>query len=183
MPDTTQQIAAKIAGEVITLARQIMHDNGVNPKTGRNTLRESALLQAGSVIETSGNGSFIIRTLFGNYIRYIEQGRAPRQGKMPPIDALREWASEKGLPTDNNTLWAIAYAIWRDGYAGRPILSLLEKAIDKKWNDSWADAIIQPLIDEIDKKLITHNCLASLHPPRLTATAGFATAIITSNNS
>ena len=151
MPDNKQQIAAKIAEEIITLARQIMRDNGVNPKTGRNSLRKSALLHPKSIIETLSGGSIVIRTLFSNYIRYIEHGRAPKQGKMPPVDALRDWASENGLSSDNNTLWAIAYAIWRDGYAGRPILSILEKEIDKKWSDNWANEIFHSLIDEIDR--------------------------------
>ena len=154
MPDSKQQIAAKMAGEIVLLAQQIMQDNGVgvNPKTGRNTLRESTLQrQIESEVETFADGNIVIRTLFGNYIRYIEQGRAPKQGKMPPIDALRNWALEKGLPADNNTLWAIAYAIWRDGYAGRPVLALLEKEIDRKWNDRWADELSQSLIAEIDR--------------------------------
>ena len=152
MTGNRQQIAAKIAGEALTLAQQVIQQNGNNAKTGRNSLRNSALQQqAESKAEKLSGGSIVIRILFNNYIRYIEQGRKPREGKMPPVDALRDWASKNGIPADNNTLWAIAYAIWRDGYAGRPILAILEKEIDKKWSENWADELLQPLIDEIGR--------------------------------
>ena len=148
-----EQITERIAAEIIARAQEILSDSSiaVNSKSKVNTLRNSALTQTiESDVRALSNGDIVIDTLFGNYLRYIEQGRQPKRGKMPPVSALRDWALKNGLPTDNDTLWAISYAIWRDGYAGRPILSTLEKELDKKWERDWAKELFECLTNELN---------------------------------
>jgi hypothetical protein len=54
-------------------------------------------------VEIQGN---IFSLIFPSYIEYINSGR--RAGaKMPPSDAIIAWCREKGIPTDNNTIWRI----------------------------------------------------------------------------
>ena len=148
-----EQITERIAAEVIAHAQKILSDSSIaaNSKSGVNTLRNSTLAQTiKSDVRTLSNGDVIIDTLFGNYLRYIEQDRPPKHGKMPPVSALRDWALKNSLPTDNDTLWAIAYAIWRDGHAGRPILLTLEKELDKKWERDWAKELFECLTNELN---------------------------------
>ena len=148
-----EQLSEKMAAAIITSAQNILSDSrvAVNPKTGKNSLRDSLLSRdIESIARTTESGGIVIETFFGNYLRYIEQGRQPKQGKMPPIDALRDWALKNGLPADNNTLWGISYAIWRDGYAGRPILATLEKEIEKSWRQQWADELFLCFTSELN---------------------------------
>ena len=152
MSTTIEQVSEKIAAEIISFAQNILNNNSIsaNPKSRVNTLRKSALSHTiKSNVRVLASGNIIIDTLFGNYLRYIEQGRPPRRGKMPPISTLRDWALKNNIPTDNNTLWAISYAIWRDGYAGRPILSTLEKEIEKRWENHWSEELFNSLANEL----------------------------------
>ncbi|GAB6007505.1 hypothetical protein [Dysgonomonas reticulitermitis] len=127
---------------------QFVLDNdsaGVNSKTGRNTLKDSALVKdVGSRISFGNNGdNVVIELLFNNYIDYIEKGRRP--GKMPPISALKEWAQSRGISTDNSTLFAIANAIKRDGIEGRPVLATLEREIENSFENEWYDKLFEAM--------------------------------------
>lgn len=142
----------KMADEVIMLATLIMEDDSIstNIKVDKNTLKDSALRY--DLATSTGyfqNGDVVIKALFNNYVEYIERGRKPKTGKRPPISALIDWADKNGIPTDNDTLWAISYAIWRDGYAGRPIFATLEKEIDKQWNSEWSIDLFEELTAEL----------------------------------
>lgn len=142
-----------IAGDILMLAQLVMDDDGVggNRKTGANTLKDSALLQQTKVDITNRDNSVVIDILFDHYIEYIEKGRKPRSGKQPPIDALRDWALARNIPTDNSTLFLISRAIWRDGFEGRPVLSTLEEEIGRHFDEEWAGKIYEAMVAEIDK--------------------------------
>lgn len=143
----------RIAEEVVILATLILEDDSIstNTKVNKNTLRDSALRYN---IDTStgvfAGGDTIIRALFNNYITFIEWDRPPRYGKRPPISALKDWAVKNNIPSDNNTLWAISTAIWRDGHKGRPIFATLEKEVDKMFNDDWAESLFNSIVEELD---------------------------------
>lgn len=153
MNAATQQVIKALTADVEALAKMILEDDsiGSNRKTGKNTLRDSDLLKNMQVKADNANDSVVINVLFDNYIDYIERGRAPKQGKQPPIDALRDWALSRGIPTDNSTLFLISRAIWRDGYAGRPILATLEKEIDALFEKEYYDKLFESLTEEITK--------------------------------
>lgn len=144
-----QQVTQAIADDLRTLVNTIANNIGTNPKTGRNTLASSNLIKNTDIKVNPKDGSVVIDILFDNYVNYIEHGRKPRTGKQPPIDALRDWALERNIPTDNSTLFLISRAIWRDGIEGRPILATLEEEIDHRMEGEWGDMLSDAAMQEI----------------------------------
>lgn len=147
------KVIEAIAADILSLAQIVMDDDGVgmNPKTGKNTLSGSHLLQNMDVNVTEQNGSVVINLLLDHYVEYLERGRKPRTGKQPPIDALRDWALARNIPADNSTLFLISRAIWRDGFEGRPILATLQEEIDRHFEAEWAGMILEAMTAEVDK--------------------------------
>lgn len=151
--DAIVKLTEAMASDVLKLFDQILDEDsiGINKKTGKNSLRDSALNNKVRIRTQQTKDSIVIEALFDNYIDYVEQGRKPRSGKKPPIDALRDWALARGIPTDNSTLFLIGRAIWRDGYEGRPILATLEDEIEKAFNERWAEQLFDAITDEFTK--------------------------------
>lgn len=144
----------KIADDLLALASLVLEDDTIsaNKKIGKNTLRDSALrgdLEA-TISQTNGEDP-IIRTLFNHYVVYLEWTRPKEYGKRPPISALKDWAEKNNIPTDAGTLYAISYAIWRDGHVGRPIFATMDAQIEGLFLDDWADKLFNALTDELDK--------------------------------
>lgn len=150
MTPQLHKVIEAIGQDIVLIAQQVADNDSIatNAKTGNNTLKNSSLIKNVSfVAQTDGN--IVIRALFDNYIEHIENGRAA--GTMPPISALEVWAKKRGIPTDNGTLYAIANAIRRDGIAPRPILSALEEEIERRFEQEWADQLLEALTTEITK--------------------------------
>lgn len=156
MNSPLRKVADAIAADVLALARFVMDDDGVgvNPKTGVNTLADSRLKQHFEVDVTEQGNSIVIDLLFDHYIEYLEGGRKPRTGKQPPVDALRDWALARNIPTDNSTLFLISRAIWRDGFDGRPILATLQEEIDRRFEEEWDDKIMEAMTAEIERLFV-----------------------------
>ncbi len=149
-----QLVANKIADDLLALAKLVLEDDGVstNIKVNRNTLKDSALHDdLTTVINNAIGGDIVLSALFNHYVVYLEWTRPPMYGKKPPISALKDWAAKNGIPTDAHTLWAISYAIWRDGHAGRPIFATMDKETDKLFSDDWADRLRDAIMDNMDK--------------------------------
>lgn len=144
----------RIADDLMAIASQVMNNDavGVNPKIGVNTLANSQLREDifASVSQTNSE-DVVVKALFNNYVEYIERGRAPMSGHKPPIKYLKDWAEKNGIPTDASTLYAISYAIWRDGIQGRPIFATMDKYMDNAYNDEWAPALRDALLENLDK--------------------------------
>lgn len=148
------QAVERIAEELVALAVAVLEDDAVsvNVKTGVNTLKDSRLretLRKGIGREEEGDP--VMGVLFAHYVVYLEWSRPPRYGKQPPIGVLKEWAERRGIPTDAHTLWAISYAIWRDGHEGRPIFAALETLTDRAFTERWADELFARIIERLDK--------------------------------
>ena len=133
-----------IAAEILTLAHTIMDSSEMG-------LRDSVLKKDMDVVVRSYDQPVVVELLLNDYVEYIDSGRAPRQGKQPPIDALRDWALARGIATDNSTLFLIARAIWRNGYASRPILATLEEEIEDRWENEWSDLIADELMKSFEE--------------------------------
>ena len=136
------KVMEAIAADVLKLSHLVMESNN---------LKDSALDRDVQVSVKQVADSIIIETLFDNYVDYIEQGRKPMSGKQPPIDAVRDWALSRNIPADNDTLFLISRAIWRDGIEARPILSTLEEEIEKAFDERWADQLFEAITDELTK--------------------------------
>ena len=88
-----EKVIENIANDVLTLAKTIVGEElSANKSSNKGILKNSALQNDIQVKVVEMQGQVVIETMFNNYLNYIEQGRKPRSGKQPPIDALREWA-------------------------------------------------------------------------------------------
>lgn len=143
----------KIAKDMLALARVILEDDSIssNTKVNKNTLKNSALRKDVTAFITSQTDSDpVIEALFNNYVVFLEWDRPPKYKKKPPISVLKDWAAKNNIPTDAGTLWAISYAIWRDGHKGRPIFATMDRELDGLFMDDWADKLYDALVDNLD---------------------------------
>jgi hypothetical protein len=138
-----------IGKDIAKIVRTVMESNvGINPKVGVNTLSNSNLYNDLSVIATN-DGDLVFDLMLNDYLTFIESGR--RKGaKMPPVEPIIRWCRQKGISTDNSTVYLIRRAISRDGIKARPFMVHVFEEIDREW-DSWADEIFNLIMDEIDK--------------------------------
>ena len=149
----TMMICREIAQDIVKAAREVMASSiGVNDKVGKNTLADSDLAR-----QIDWNIQFgddvVIQTLFNYYIQFIEEGRKPKTGKMPPEYAIIKWMRRKHIVSSNKNIRSVAFlirrAIWRDGYNARPVLKRLEKETDRLWESKWADELFEALIKDL----------------------------------
>ena len=133
-----QSVIEAIANDVLILSQLILEDNGISNENVRTQI-------------ASLGDPVVIEALFDNYVDFIEHDRPREYGKQPPIDALRDWALSRGIPTDNGTLFLIARAIWRDGHEGRPIIATLEKEIEESFDKEFYTKLFNSTINELIK--------------------------------
>lgn len=156
MNNDTIMICREIAQDIVRAAREVMASSvGINDKVGKNTLVDSDLSkQIDWKIDFSGE-RVIIDTLFNYYIQFIEEGRKPQTGKMPPEDAIIKWMRRKHIVSSNRNIRSVAFlirrAIWRDGYNARPVLKTLSDNVDNLWETKWADQLFDALIKDINE--------------------------------
>ena len=154
MNNDTIMICREIAQDIVRAAREVMASSvGINDKVGKNTLVDSDLSkQIDWKIDFSGE-RVIIDTLFNYYIQFIEEGRKPQTGKMPPEDAIIKWMRRKHIVSSNKNIRSVAFlirrAIWRAGYNARPVLKTLSDNVDDLWETKWADQLFDALIKDI----------------------------------
>ena len=136
--------------DIASLVRMVMDSNaGVNQKVGRNTLSDSDIYRTLSVRATN-DGDLVMDIVLNDYIQYIESGR--RKGaKFPPVEPIVRWCKEKGIPSDNSTIFLIRRAIARDGIAPRPIMAKVFDELDRAWDNEWSDRLFDIIMETINK--------------------------------
>lgn len=139
MDASVLKVIENIAEDILSLAYLVLDQQGLKD----SHLKEDVY----HTVEASDNP--ILKLVFNNYISYIENGRQPLASEMPPVSELRDWALRKGLPADNDTLFAIAQAIRKNGAAPRPILALLAEKMEKSFIDDWADDLFETVTKEL----------------------------------
>lgn len=143
----------KISTDLLTLCELVLEDDTVstNVKVGRNTLKDSALKGdlEGTISQTMGEDA-VIKALFNHYVVYLEWTRPPKYKKPPPISALKDWAEKAGIPSDADTLYRIATAIWRDGHQGRPIFATIDAQADMLYEGEWSEELFTAIVDNLD---------------------------------
>ena len=143
-------IIMEFSKDIMALVRMVMESNvGINSKTGSNTLINSQIYNTLSVKATN-DGDLIFDIILNDYLVYIESGR--RKGaKMPPVEPIVRWCKQKGIPTDNSTIYLIRRAISRDGIKARPFMAYVMDEIDREWDNNVADELFNKIMEEIDK--------------------------------
>lgn len=76
-----------------------------------------------------------------NYARAVFEGRKP--GKMPPLQAIQDWAKAKRIGADRGTAWAIARAIGRRGIRGRDYVTPVVNRARARLTDLGAAALVE----------------------------------------
>ena len=143
------KIIMEFSKDIMALVRMVMESNvGINSKVGVNTLVNSNIYKTLSVKATN-DGDLVFDIILNDYLVFIESGR--RKGaKMPPVEPIVRWCKQKGIPTDNSTIYLIRRAISRDGIKARPFMAHVMEELDREW-DGVADEIFNVIIQEIDK--------------------------------
>ncbi len=143
------RILYEFGRDIAKIVRAVMDSNvGVNSKTGRNTLSESDIYRQLSVMSTS-DGDLVFDIMLNDYIQFIENGR--RKGaKFPPVEPIVRWCRQKGIPTDNSTIYLIRRAISRDGIQPRPIMAKVFEELDRSWDGEWSDRLFDIIMEKVD---------------------------------
>ena len=86
--------------------------------------------------------------IFPDYIDYVNSGRRPN-AKMPPADAIINWCRQKGIPTDNNTVWKIRQGIAEQGIKARAVLDMIFDLAENEWMTDWSQRVFNEIIEEL----------------------------------
>lgn len=134
------------ANQIKSIILALMEERGVNEKINKNTLINSHIWND---LRTENNSFDLIEFFINDYVQFIESGRRPG-AKFPPPMAIANWCKDKGLPSDNRTVYLICRAIARDGIKPRPFLDDAFEELDKYWDD-WSDSLFQLLTETLDE--------------------------------
>lgn len=132
--------------------------SSINAKTQTPTLIGSDLEHSVATVQTSEE-SFAFQ--IADYWQYVAYGRKAG-AKMPPIEAILNWIRRKGIRfegrTENQTAWAIAIAIQRDGIEGRPFMGSSDYDTEDTEKvlpyldaifDNWAEKLFNLICDSL----------------------------------
>lgn len=131
--------------EIMEVVRVVMESNLLeNRKVGRNTIAPDSDIYKNLQIKATHDGDLVYDIILNDYLTFIESGR--RKGaKMPPVEPIIKWARQRGIPTDNSTIFLIRRAISRDGIAPRPFMATVLEQIDLRW-DGWSDDLFEEIM-------------------------------------
>lgn len=149
------RVLESIAEEMLTIFKICLDDSSIamNRKTMTNTLVGSELEKTARVRYkqsnfNEGERSSIFMIYYNDYMQYIESGR--RRGAKPiPISALIPWARLRGIPTDNNTLYAIQQSIVKVGIAPRRVMESYTEQMDDLFYNEWSERLFEALTEKL----------------------------------
>lgn len=139
-----------MAEDILTVMQDILDMNG----------QANSNLKKDLYTKVEQEGDNVVLKLFANhYIYWVDQGRGP--SKIPPLTRwadpvgdIADWCRRKGIPSDNNTVWAIIKKIHKYGYEGRFFLEdFWREAENTTYGnlDNLFDAIISELTEWFNK--------------------------------
>ena len=160
---TVEEALKELAEEVKKELEQRIHQYGVNPRTGTNTLEGSDLEKSINVAPTD-NG---IVLQIADYWEFVSRGWE-RTGRYPNtfhkfVENLNSWVRKKnihfGKLSQNQIVWIVLKKIWTHGIKPRQfmvyndegdltkMLPALEDYIDK-----WFDELFEAIINELEER-------------------------------
>lgn len=149
------KVMREITNDILKGVREVMDsDIGVNAKVGINTLSGSELYRRIKTSWSENPDEIVISLFFNHYIEFIESGREPKKGKRPPVFEIAKWLRRKKICSTNDNImkvaYAVSYVIWRDGYRARKVLEALDKYVDSRFEQVYADMVFDALMKETD---------------------------------
>lgn len=140
-----------MAEDILTVMQDILDANG----------QENSNLKKDLYTKVEQEGDNVVLKLFANhYIYWVDQGRGP--SKIPPLTRwadpvgdIADWCRRKGIPSDNNTVWAIIQKIHKYGYEGKFFLEDFWRQAEQATYDNLDklfEVIIKDLTEWFNKK-------------------------------
>jgi hypothetical protein len=105
-------------------AAKIVNDEIVSSIRSQNAIASGELLRSVTVGSMSASSQGFEMTVGSSspYASFIEEGR--RAGsRPPPVDAILEWMTQKGLEPDKSAAYLIARKIGRDGIPAKHVFA------------------------------------------------------------
>ena len=135
----------ELGQQAINFIQASMEKNGINDKTGTNTLINSNLYND-LVFEANPDNELVL-ILINNYYVYVEGGRSVG-AKWPPVNVIADWAARKGLPTNNGFIFLVCRSIVEKGISPRPFMG---EAMDmlEAYYETWADNVFEEIMSGI----------------------------------
>lgn len=140
--DRLYEALGLLAEQCKRVVQASMEKNGVNDKINVNTLIDSHLYEE---IDTESDLE-MVRFMVNDYYQYVESGMKP--GHWVNEEYLIPWMQDKGISTDNNTLYNIQYSIYKWGISPRPFMEDAFEMIDDYF-DEFADKVIEILLEDV----------------------------------
>lgn len=140
--DKLYEALGLLAEQCKRVVQASMEKNGVNDKINVNTLIDSHLYEE---IDTESDLE-MVRFMVNDYYQYVESGMRP--GHWVNEEYLIPWMQDKGISTDNNTLYNIQYSIYKWGISPRPFMEDAFEMIDDYF-DEFADKVIEILLEDV----------------------------------
>lgn len=140
--DKIHEAFGLLAEQCKRVVQYSMEQNGVNDKINVNTLIDSHLYDE---IETKADLD-MIQIMINEYYEYVESGMTA--GHWVEAEYLIPWMQDKGISTDNNTLYNIQYSIYKWGISPRPFMEDAWEMIDYYF-DEFADKIIEIMLEDV----------------------------------
>lgn len=140
--DKLYEALGLLAEQCKRVVQASMEKNGVNDKINVNTLIDSHLYEE---IDTESDLE-MVRFMVNDYYQYVESGMKP--GHWVNEEYLIPWMIDKGISTDNNTLYNIQYSIYKWGISPRPFMEDAFEMIDDYF-DEFADKVIEILLEDV----------------------------------
>lgn len=96
----------------------------------------------------------VITFMFDGYMSYWQNSASSTFAPLPSVSELRDWALNKGLSTDNETLRIVSKALYTMSIAPQSILSLLDNQIENAFESEWAEAISDQVVNKMKEMLL-----------------------------
>lgn len=151
-----------VAEKCKEISLQVMASSkGMNDKVGKNTLVDSDLY---NTLNVSTDCISFIDINVNDYIDYIQGGM--NRGHWVKAEYLIPWMVKHNIPTDNKTIGAIQYSIYKNGITPRPIFEvspwgewkapvdghdgLVLDLIDEYW-ETWSEQLFNIITEQLDE--------------------------------
>jgi hypothetical protein len=145
-------LANQFGKDYVKIMVTLLKNNTVSSRPG---LRPHPKVASGSLVNSinyrlrpTANG-VQVQLLSNDYLKYVDQGRKP--GTYPPIQAIKKWASIKGIPQE--AAWAIRRNIFKFGIKPTNVIKKTLRIIEtsRDANRKYEERMVENIIKQLEK--------------------------------